>query len=60
VKIGDLVNYRVITDELTGKEEVGTAVVYEKLSQHRYLIFTNRGDTIDISQRYTEVISESR
>ena len=60
MKVGDLVKYS-LNDELTGKEERGTAVVYaQSADPGRFLIFTNRGETIDISPKYTEVINESR
>ena len=60
MKVGDLVKYRVVIDELTGTKESGTAIVYEKLNKQRYRIFTNRGDTIDISSVYMEVVSAGR
>ena len=59
MKIGDLVKYS-LNDKLTGNEECGNAVIYALSSDPgRFLIFTNRGEIIDISPKYIEVIDES-
>jgi hypothetical protein len=60
MKVNDLVKYSVVDPNRQYTTETGTAVICEKLDHHRYLIFTNRNDTIDIGKEYLEVISESR
>jgi len=56
MKVNDLVKYNVRDPNMQYSVEIGTAVICEKLDHHRYLIFTSRNDTIDIGEKYLEVI----